>query len=96
MLFHYVNQINLRANNNLPSFRANGWDSSKNVQNGESMLPLNVNSGGSSSEKLDITSASLTGLASLTRSKSASFNADKVGRAIAHSLNFFHSQIFTY
>merc|ERR1711915_833364 len=54
-----------------------GWDASKNVQNGESDLPLQVNTDGSNSEKFSITSASITGLGSITRSKSASFNADK-------------------
>jgi len=57
--------------------KSNGWDVSKNVQDGESSMPLQVNSDGSSSEKFTISSASMTGLGSLTRSKSASFNADK-------------------
>jgi len=57
--------------------KAAGWDSSKNVKSGESTLPFKVNSDESSSEKFEITSASLTGLGSLTRSKSASFNSDK-------------------
>merc|ERR1711915_782835 len=41
--------------------KANGWNVSKNVQDGESSLPLQVNSDGSSSEKFSISSASMTG-----------------------------------
>ncbi|ROT70116.1 hypothetical protein C7M84_011616 [Penaeus vannamei] len=54
-----------------------GWCGSKNVQNGESNLPFQVNSDGSSSENFSITKANVTGLCSLRRSKSASFNADQ-------------------
>ncbi|XP_063601644.1 uncharacterized protein LOC134777714 [Penaeus indicus] len=54
-----------------------GWCDSKNVQNGESNLPFQVNSDGSSSENFSITKANVTGLCSLRRSKSASFNADQ-------------------
>ncbi|XP_063615730.1 uncharacterized protein LOC134788881 [Penaeus indicus] len=54
-----------------------GWCDSKNVQNGESSLPFQVNSDGSSSENFSITKANVTGLCSLRRSKSASFNADQ-------------------
>ncbi|XP_047480267.1 uncharacterized protein LOC125032916 [Penaeus chinensis] len=54
-----------------------GWCDSKNVQNGESNLPFQVNSDGSSSEIFSITKANVSGLCSLRRSKSASFNADQ-------------------
>merc|ERR1712212_92057 len=55
-----------------------GWCSSKRVQNGESTLPFDVNSGAAeSSETFSITSATVTGLCSLRRSKSASFNSDE-------------------
>nr|XP_027221703.1 uncharacterized protein LOC113813844 [Penaeus vannamei] len=40
-------------------------------------LPFQVNSDGSSSENFSITKANVTGLCSLRRSKSASFNADQ-------------------
>jgi len=55
-----------------------GWCDSKRVQNGESVLPFDVNSGGGeSSETFSITTATVTGLCSLRRSKSASFNSDQ-------------------
>ncbi|XP_042856645.1 uncharacterized protein LOC122243217 [Penaeus japonicus] len=54
-----------------------GWCGSKNVQNGESNLPFEVNTDGSSSENFSITKANVTGLCSLRRSKSASFNTDQ-------------------
>merc|ERR1712168_350465 len=55
-----------------------GWCSSKRVQNGESILPFDVNSGAAeSSETFSITAATVTGLCNLRRSKSASFNSDE-------------------
>ena len=52
-----------------------GWDESKKAQNGEATLPMHEESG--TNESFQVTSASITGLDSLRRSKSASFNADK-------------------
>ncbi|XP_042877712.1 uncharacterized protein LOC122256827 [Penaeus japonicus] len=54
-----------------------GWCESKNVRNGESHLPLQVDAEESSSETLVITKANVTGLCSLRRSKSASFSSDQ-------------------
>merc|ERR1712212_951264 len=54
-----------------------GWCTSKRVQNGESTFPFDVNSDAESSETFSITGATVTGLCSLRRSKSASFNSDQ-------------------
>merc|ERR1712126_373858 len=55
-----------------------GWCESKHVQNGDATIPFDVNNGGAeSSETFEITSAKVTGLCSIRRSKSASFNANK-------------------
>ena len=63
----------------LMSNRNRGWCESKHVQNGDATIPFDVNNGGAeSSETFEITSAKVTGLCSIRRSKSASFNADKV------------------
>merc|ERR1712168_280767 len=54
-----------------------GWCDGKNAQNGESVFPFTVNTDGSSEETFSITGATVTGLCTLRRSKTASFNADK-------------------
>ncbi|KAK4314837.1 hypothetical protein Pmani_013907 [Petrolisthes manimaculis] len=58
--------------------RALNWHMSKRVQNGNSEIPLDVNSGGANSaETFSISSATVSGLGSLRRSASGSFNSDK-------------------
>ncbi|XP_050725737.1 uncharacterized protein LOC127003302 [Eriocheir sinensis] len=52
-----------------------GWDESKKSQNGKVDIPMHEESG--TTETLEVTQVVITGLGSLTRSKSASFNADK-------------------
>lgn len=57
-----------------------GWDVSKNVQNGDTKIPLEVSGDedAAAEEAFEITSAAIEGFGSLRRSKSASFENEKV------------------
>ncbi|KAG7161616.1 hypothetical protein Hamer_G014183 [Homarus americanus] len=54
-----------------------GWGESKRARTGFSEIPFKVNNNSNSLEKFEISKAKIRGLASLTRSRSASFNDDQ-------------------
>ncbi|KAK8391320.1 hypothetical protein O3P69_017139 [Scylla paramamosain] len=54
-----------------------GWNVSKNVQNGETNLPMHNDTNSVTNEVVDVINAFITGLDSLRRSKKASLNADQ-------------------